>query len=254
MPRDSTVIIDGDDAPVGNPIENSTVYVNGKLLDDGDQSNTVFVNDRGVGVGPIIEDVEDGSISDYKHDTGAFGSRQKTELEGDYLIRFANTSSGGRSIASDSRPRYPKQGWTHSVLLYFVDAPLWSGPMFAVANAGDVRDQALGIHVNPANNELRIGRYKGGGSFSDFTLVSAGSPPTGTPLELRWDWYSNGDIDARLYDDRVDNGGTQIASASATDPNAWSADPMGFYGSTNKDRSTYDPRSFFDYYRRIDTI
>lgn len=158
----------------------------------------------------VIDDFNDGDLSEYQGDTNAFSTTTSTVFEGTHALLSPASSGSLDTIYSQSGLNtYPQAGNSVDVHIYIT--------------AGDTRYRAFGFGKQAASGFAegyeavvdafgdKIMLEKRGGSRLGEHIIS--SIPTGEWLRQNVDWGSSGTITHTLYD----SGGTQLAQTSGSD-------------------------------------
>lgn len=162
----------------------------------------------------IIDDFEDGDLSEYSGATSYYAVTSNQVAEGSFSLEHDGQTGATREIVSDfGLPTYPGYGDTFEWKLYLPTATSDSNSDMIFKFATDAGGSS-GVFSNfrPAVDDMQI---NSGGNVGAATVDW--SQHTGEWLTVRYD-YS-----APVVMTLLDSGGSQIAQASAT------------YGSTQKD-------------------
>lgn len=190
----------------------------------------------------LVDDFEDGDISEYQYDTGSFSVQNTVVKEGSLALRIDNgTNQHISSFPGDGLPYYPEAGDTfrwwgrtsvseHWILLYFGSQKGTGGP--------DDRPDGYATFLNFANSEFILRKRE---SNTNYKLAST---PFNYSLDTWYDveiqWGTDGTIVLRL----LDSNGNELASVSATDTTFTSG------GITWQTEAQAGPK-YMDYVRKV---
>lgn len=179
----------------------------------------------------VLDDFEDGDISEYAGDTGSFTVQQTTVKEGSYaLSATANGSISDTGVTTQQGERFyvwVNIGGTNndgSVGFYYFTQSESASPNGYLAQ------------VNESQNEIALFYYDGA-----FTKIAsaASQASTSTWYELRVDVTTSGDHTLSIYD----TSGSQLASTSTVTDTTYTSGGIGFRSAVGED-------GFHDHYRK----
>lgn len=186
----------------------------------------------------IVDDFEDGDISEYRVNTGSF-STQTTEVTNGSVALQGTPSSGSVYIRSESGlDTYPAQGDTFRVNVYLPESDTLGALMFGTQSGASNNDEAYRAEVNNTGSKIAIVLQDG----STTTVLSSQSVnvPGGEWLELEVAWATDGTITITLFD----SAGSQLAQTSATDT-TYASGGIGFRAYDGNDQTAI----YFDHVR-----
>jgi hypothetical protein len=156
----------------------------------------------------IIDDFEDGGISEYQGDTGQFTAQTNTVFEGTYALKGdTGTNGGGRTIESTSGlDNYPTAG--DEIEFYCYRTASGDNPGFSFAvEPGERR-----YNVEIFSGQISIKKFYGG-SNEDLNINTNVTIPENEWLRCVVNWGSDGTITLTVYDANDNN----LGSVSATE-------------------------------------
>lgn len=147
-----------------------------------------------VNVQDILENFEDGDISEYNGDTGSWSINTNKVYEGNYS---AFCGSDGKIYRTDINI---KRGQIIEGRIFSDGVNRGSGIILAASgtSSSDVSGYLLGHQNAGSNNSISFGRYDSG-SLTRLKNSST-SPPNKEWLKFIFKWYKNGDITYILKD------------------------------------------------------
>jgi len=196
----------------------------------------VCESDSGVieNVTKIIDDYEDGDISEYTGDTGDASVTTATVYEGTYALEVNNAGSNPEIQSKSGLPHYPQRGETFETYLYPDDPD--ETVIVTRFGLADTDNHYRFSWQGRGNDEFRVGVYSGG-SFTeiDGTTVDVSlynnewlrfEVQWGDPTITVTAYNSGGDTIATISgnDTTFDSGGISMrvgASSSASGSTYW---------------------------------
>ncbi len=180
----------------------------------------------------IVDDFEDGDISEYSSSTGSYSTTTSTVKNGSYALSW-DGSNGAGIYSTTGLDNYPAQGDVYKGHVY--------------QNSGDDPKVYFGLsdfdNTYFVNVRMDDGRFviqkRDGGNQSSIASDTSISGITGEWLEYEIDWQTDGTISATLY--RAD--GSQMTNISGTDT-TFSGGGIGWLTHSKNGGSVY-----FDYAR-----
>ncbi|UPW00816.1 hypothetical protein M0R88_01620 [Halorussus gelatinilyticus] len=176
-------------------------------------------SDGGSSDGSVIDDFEDGDLSEYSFDRGSSSASvvSSPTHSGSYALEY--TAGNVEAISTSGLPNYPVAGDTFS---YRVRG---SGGASKTNLSYGVQDHAnrYFVRLNIANDSLALYRLEGGSSTE---LAADWSTPTlsqDTWYELEVQWGASGGHTVTLFD----AGGTQVTQISTAD-STWTSGGVGY--------------------------
>jgi hypothetical protein len=156
----------------------------------------------------IIDDFEDGDITEYGGDTGNFAVVQSPVQNGSNALE---SQTGGAVISSTTGlSTYPGQGDTFR---FYCQNPSSGGRIYTYFGTQSESNTPAGyrIGVRPGIDDFLLQRNDGSGGSTVLGSTSV-SLSTGVWYRVNVTWQTDGTIDATLFDS-----GSQIANISTTD-------------------------------------
>lgn len=206
----------------------------------------IFVTMGSATAQTTIDDFEDGDLSEYSgtlSSTNGFSVTTNNPYSGTYSLE-ENEDSGAlvRAYSTSGLPEYPGND-SRYIYRFQIDSSTDSPNQHIMAflfGFQDV-DNYFQATYSPRNNEVAINKVKSG----SFTTVNSKST-TVNPLTDQWiraeiEWYNNGTINAKWYNDSDDS---LLAEVEGTDTDFQSNKGIGFL--TNNGDNTGNRRSYFD--------
>jgi hypothetical protein len=186
--------------------------------------------------GTVLDDFEDGDISEYGGDTGSFTVQTGTVYEGSYALE-ASSSSDFDTISDTGIDRhYGEYTW----YAYYPSQSDVRGLLFGSQNENGFENgnayYTISKYFSGWNHDLKSFN-SGSRSNSIGSTDESGSIPTGKWLEHKFKWYSNDTIVYEVYD------GSRIVKHSGQDSTygsggiGWMA---GYDGTIYFDKLTYE--------------
>jgi len=181
----------------------------------------------------IVDDFEDGDISEYGGSTGSFATQTGTVYEGTYALY--NTADKVSIASTSGLDNYPSLGDTLSVRVQTDSRSDSIDNVWFNAQSETDTPDGYAMRFDYNTNNWQINKWSGGGQ-NQLASTSV-TYPTQSWLEGQMSVASNGDITATL----LDSTGTQIASVSANDT-AYGAGGIAFRvnSSSGSDKSYFD--------------
>lgn len=182
----------------------------------------------------IIDDLEDGDISEYGGSTGSYSANTNAPVaNGSYSLKGTTPSGGGGVIIrSDSGLNaYPSQGDTFRYNFQFNQTDQLQAFLFGAQSTGSGTGEAY--RVEPRIEKGNFSLYLNDGTSNTLAQDTSVSYSTGVMYEVGIDWASDGTITTTLYDDT----GSQISQISATDT-TYTSGGVGWRSYDPADQST----------------
>lgn len=192
----------------------------------------------------LIDDFEDGDISEYGSDTGQYATQTSTVKEGTTALQGDVSSGNAYHILSTSGLNYyPSQGDTWRLWNRVQSSGDMAANHFGVQSVptSGLPDNGYMVQTRVAANEIRIYLR----SSASWTLLASASVSlsSATWYEIKVDWATDGTITLTIFD----SAGSQLAQASATDT-SFSSGGIG-WGAHNANSNASS--IFFDHSRTI---
>jgi hypothetical protein len=155
----------------------------------------------------VIDDFEDGDLSEYAGDIGGFNVQTGSVYEGTYALESDGPTTSQYIYSTSDLPRYPRAGDTVQFRAEISRADSTIGAVFAATSG----ESGYLVALDDANERLYLARLDSG----SFNMLSenAFTVATGTWYRVKVDWGASGSITATAYN----GSGTQVAQVSATD-------------------------------------
>jgi len=186
----------------------------------------------------IVDDFEDGNISEYGGDTGKYSVVSSPTASGSRSLEF--NANGFASIASTSGLNtYPSQGDTFRCRVR-IDENDDSSQVYWAAQSAVSDPDGYKWSIQISNSSFSFIKRESG---SNTTLTSTTvTPPTGEFLDVEVDWGSSGGHTLTLFD----SAGSQLAQISATDTTYTSGGIAFLVAPSGATSGVY-----FDHYRTV---
>lgn len=172
----------------------------------------------------IIDDFEDGSLSEYNHDTTRSGraeivsSSSNPTYDGSYAMAISNEIA--ELISTSGLAAYPAAGDTFS---YRIRGSGGANDLNLSYGVQDHNNRYF-VRVDIANNDLMLARYQSG-SITWLNKNSGGfTLSQDTWYEVEVAWSGSGDHTATIYD----GSGSQVAQVSASGDSTWTSGGIGY--------------------------
>jgi hypothetical protein len=185
----------------------------------------------------IVDDFEDGDISEYGGDTGPFSVQGSVVKNGSRALEFTNNTNENIMTDTDNFS-HPSQGDTFSAYLRTTSGSEGArGMLFGVQSETSRSNLSAYMVQLVYNGAFRIVKYYNGNK----TIMKKTTPgwSSDTWQKVVVDWGTDGTITATVYEN--DNQKEQI---STTD-NTFSSGGIGWYGN----RGNSSQSNYYDYYR-----
>lgn len=199
--------------------DGGTLYIDDVLL--GDSSDDGGGGDDGDGGGgsSVIEDFEDGGLTEYAFDRGSSGASLVSSpvYQGSSALEISGTDT--EMISTSGLDTYPAAGETFRFR--------FRSPTNEVANLTyGVQDHAnrYFVQLDYADQYLKLVRWQND-TGDQFGIATNVPYTTGVWYDVEVEWQADGTHVATLYD----TDGTQLAQATGTD-STWTSGGIGFDG------------------------
>lgn len=166
----------------------------------------------------VVDDFEDGNLSEYAGDTFYASVQSNTVFEGSNALKF-NADGSSRLIYSTSGLNaYPSAGDTFTLRAWLPTANTGMKTYFGVQDSNNY----YATFMQDFEQQWQLFKYENGTETSLVDKTNQGIP------QDQWarqeiDWQSDGTIECRLYD----SSGTLVSTISATD-STFSSGGIGF--------------------------
>ena len=257
---DSTFVFDrGEAIEVGNHGDSDFLYHKGTPVENSGDSTLVYEAGTGLGaVLAVIDDFEDGDISEYLGRTDAFEAIQSSSpapISGSYLLKGTSKNSANQNIFTDGATLNPRtaRGDTIRCNVRWKPDNERIGVLYG-AQGQNRKDNAYGVSIRPEDNEIWLaygGNHNLRGTVIDEDLNFDLSPYVDQWMLVEVDWASDYTHTMRLYesDSSGQPVGSPVKTLSGTENSheqggiGFIVDSVGFDGS--------GITGWFDYYRTI---
>lgn len=189
------------------------VYFDGVTIDEFDES----------GAGILIEDFEDGDLSEYSFDRGSSGASvvSTPTFNGSYALEISGTDT--EMIRKTGLPNDPEAGDRFS---YWVRATGGADDINLSYGVQDHENRYF-VRVDFANDNLKLYRYENGTSYLLAKKTSGFTIAEDAWNKVVIDWRRNGHQVVRLHSNEGDANGGEIMEIAATD-STWTYGGIGF--------------------------
>jgi hypothetical protein len=196
--------------------DGGTLYIDDVLL--GDSSDDGSGGDDGGG-SSVIEDFEDGGLTEYAFDRGSSGASLVSSpvYTGSSALEISDTDT--EMISTSGLDTYPKQGETFRFR--------FRSPTNEVANLSygvQDHDNRYFVQLDYADQYLKLLRWQND-TGDQFGLATNVSYTTGVWYEVEVEWRTDGTHVVTLYDDA----GSEVAQMQGSDA-TWTSGGIGFDG------------------------
>lgn len=209
MPDSGYIFIEGEAIQVGNPGDHDFEFSQGESVVDAGDSDFVFVEGTGMGGGIIIDDFEDGDLSEYFGDNGISIS-SSAAYEGSYGIAIPD---GANPLVSTSGlDTYPSQGDTWRWNVNNNGSSAHFGHLFGVQDTNNFYSADTDNRPGTTENGIQIQVHSGGDVVQKYELET-GNIPNNEWMECEMAWGTDDSLTFTVYDSS-DN---QLGQINATD-------------------------------------
>ena len=170
--------------PFVNPSESDRPYLRLQT-----QSHGVLAAHSESSLQKIVDDFNDGDISEYNGDTGRYTTGTNTVYEGTHSLEMGLSDSGSEEIYSTSGlDNYPSQGDTFQTRIYQNVSNGSVGFMWGLQDSNNY----YRIDKDDSNNETQLEKYSGGSGNTLDTISNSG--PLDSWEKLTVDWGTDGSM------------------------------------------------------------
>lgn len=181
----------------------------------------------------IIDDFEDGSLSEYNFDRGSSGASVASSptKNGSYALEYTDTYI--EAISTSGLDAYPSPGDTFRYWVRGTGGAEMTNFTYGVQD----HQNRYFVRVNIANDRLKLYRYENGSGNLLNKQTSGFTLSQDAWYEVKIQWASDGTHTVTLYD----SSSTQLSKISATD-STWISGGVGYDAYLSSGQSVY-----FDY-------
>lgn len=217
MPISNYVFDEGEAVEVGTQGDTNFLYHSGEPVPNTGVSDLVF--EAGVGIGgqgAIIDDWEDGDLSEYPvNDGGSWSITTSDVFEGTYAVRGSAGGLRQQLMSDGGLENYPEAGDTFEWHVKPIsssgnDVGIYYG-LFDAQSSGQANYR---LSLFPTENYIRLRIRPSENASYDFIADTNGEFNTGTYYRVEVDWGSDGTHTVTGYNAET---GTQVWSMSGTD-------------------------------------
>lgn len=188
--------------------------------------------------GNLIDDFEDGDISEYEGDTSGFNVQQAVAKDGSYALEGTNVTSGHLISSTSGLSSYPSQGSNFSGHIRFTNVSAGTGFILFGTQNETSTPGGYEVRFKPFTDEVELTVRDGNGGTTTLDSTAL-THKNNVWYKTEVQWGSDGSIDVTIYNES----GSQITTLSGADT-SYSSGGIGF----RHDHSSASESTFFDYY------